>query len=407
MKSIIINRMYAGEYLAKGIGGGEVINLLHADDGNNYCFINPTGMIHPSYNDTVCAVIHTRLFEAGCFEILGVSLIEQTGQLIYPKGYSNTERALSSVNQLKEYASAHPINYGGVPYVKDSDTWPSISFVSSKLLRPRSQIYIIDSEYDKKISSHLLIYRLADKRFAKQSLRMYVDDEQNPQSLERIVEMIDNKDLWNERIVTVSDHSKHNYNRFNFLTLINKADDELSFSNMFHYFFRNYNELLVTFSEEVLNINVSDKSEIKREFHNIDLWIEDEQNVIVIENKIKSGINGVSDCHDFNENGLVQSQLSKYYAYATNYSKDKNKKVTCFLFVPNYNKLDLSVYYGSKHYKVIRYKDIYHFFITKKINDSYYTDFCNALYKHTKDIPVDYSEIVMNYLIKQIQKHKK
>lgn len=407
MRSIIINRMYAGEYLTKGIGGGEVINLLHADDGNNYCFINPTGMLNPSYNDSVCAVVHTRLYEAGCFEVLGVSLIEPKGQLIYPKGYTNAERVLSSVSQLKEYASAHQVHYGGVPYVKDSDTWPSISFVSSKLLRPRSQIYIIDSDYDKKISSHLPIYRLADKRFAKQSLRMYVDDDQNPKSFDCIFEMIDNKELWNDRIITVNDSSKHYYNRFNFLTLINKEDDELSFSNMYHYFFQNYIELFVTFSKEVLNLNVSDKCEIKREFHNIDLWIEDEENVIVIENKIKSGINGVSDRHDFNENGLVQSQLSKYYAYATNYSSAKNKKVSCFLFVPNYNKLDLTSYCGSKHYKVIRYKDIYHFFMTKKINDPYYTDFCNALYKHTKDIPVDYSEIVMNYLIKQIQKHKK
>lgn len=32
MKSFIINRMYAGEYLTRGIGGGEVINLLHFDD---------------------------------------------------------------------------------------------------------------------------------------------------------------------------------------------------------------------------------------------------------------------------------------------------------------------------------------------------------------------------------------
>ena len=32
MKSFIINRMYAGEYLTREIGGGEVINLLHFDD---------------------------------------------------------------------------------------------------------------------------------------------------------------------------------------------------------------------------------------------------------------------------------------------------------------------------------------------------------------------------------------
>jgi len=69
MKSFIINRMYAGEYLTRGIGGGEVINLLHSDDKVNYCFINPSGMVNSKYDDTVSAVIHTRLSEAAGFEI--------------------------------------------------------------------------------------------------------------------------------------------------------------------------------------------------------------------------------------------------------------------------------------------------------------------------------------------------
>src|SRR5690554_3475354 len=140
MKSIIINRMYAGEYLTRGVGGGEAINLVHADNGINYSFINPVGMINSKYNNTVQAVVHTRLYRAGCFEVLGISIIEPNGQIIYPKGYTLKERALSSANQLKKYTSGNPINYGGIPYIKDSDTWPGISFVSSKLLRPKRQI---------------------------------------------------------------------------------------------------------------------------------------------------------------------------------------------------------------------------------------------------------------------------
>ena len=65
-----------------------------------------------------------------------------------------------------------------------------------------------------------------------------------------------------------------------------------------------------------------------------------------------------------------------------------------------------SLYEGSKLYKEIRYRDIYNYLISKSINDPYYLDFCNALYKHTKDIPIDYSEVLLNYLIKQINKNK-
>ncbi len=56
---------------------------------------------------------------------------------------------------------------------------------------------------------------------------------------------------------------------------------------------------------------------------------------------------------------------------------------------------------------VIQYRTLYNFFMhLKNVDDVYYADFCKALYKHTKDILVDYSEILLNYLIKQIKKQK-
>ena len=116
---------------------------------------------------------------------------------------------------------------------------------------------------------------------------MYVDDEQNPLAFRSIFEMINNNELWEEKIVKINDKAKHNYNHFNFLTLINREDDELAFSNMFSYFFSKDRNLGQLFIKEVLNKEISDDYIIKREFHNIDLWIEDSRNVIVIENKIK------------------------------------------------------------------------------------------------------------------------
>lgn len=403
MKSFVINRMYAGEYLTLGVGGGEVINLLHADDGVNYCHVNPIGMINPAYNDTVQAVLHTRLHEDGCFEVIGISVQGKNSQLVQTHGDTKVERGQNAANFLKEYAKSNPIKYGGVPYVKDSDEWPSVSFKSVKLLYPKRQVFILDSHYDKPISDSIDAFKLIDKRFAKQSLHMYIDDINNPSSFKTITTMIDNEDLWEERITKI-DGVKYN-NHFNFLSLIRKEDDELAFSNMFSYFFTNFPELFIGFAKDVLKKDIGREYSIEREFHNIDLWIEDDKNVIVIENKIKSGINGVSPRHDFSDGGLVQSQLSKYCEFATKYASEKNKKVSCYLFVPNYNKLDLSIYEGSKLYKEIRYREIYNYLVSKSVNSPYYADFCNAIYKHTKDIPVDYSEILLNYLIKQINKN--
>lgn len=245
---------------------------------------------------------------------------------------------------------------------------------------------------------------MEDKRFAKQSLHMYIDDIETPKSFKEIMRMINNEDLWYEKIRKITSDKYDNH--FNFLSLINKEDDELSFSNMFNYFFSKYPDLFLCFAREILNIGINPTYTIKREFHNIDLWIEDDMNILIIENKVKSGINGVSSRHDFSDGGLIQSQLSKYYAFAKDYARDKQKRASYFLFLPNHNKLDLSLYEGSKLYKEIRYRDIYNYLISKSINDPYYLDFCNALYKHTKDIPIDYSEVLLNYLIKQINKNK-
>lgn len=83
-----------------------------------------------------------------------------------------------------------------------------------------------------------------------------------------------------------------------------------------------------------------------------------------------------------------------------------NKKSSYFIFVPNYNKLDLKQYYGSKNYKIIRYNKIYDFFARNKVKDFYYREFVNALYKHTKDKEKDYAEEMAVRFLNQIKKNK-
>ncbi len=404
MEAILINRMYAGEYLTKGIGGGETINLLLADDGINYCYIQKVGLLNPTYNNTVKYVLNTRLHEAGCFEIIGVCVIKE--QLIEAKGATSAQRGKNAVKELVEYVKKHPINYGGVPYIKGTEDYPPITFASSKLLFPKEQVFILDKDYNKKISDNFKTFKLTDKKFSRQSLLMYVDTINNKESFETIKAMVDEEDLWEEKDTRLDQYKETNH--FNFLSLIRKEDDELAFSNMFSYFFNNYPNLFKGFIKEVLKEDISYDYEIKREFHNIDLWVEDKGNnrVIVIENKIKSGINGVSPRHDFSEDGLVQSQLLKYYKFAVDYIKDEDK-VECFICVPNYNKIDLKAYKGSKHYTEIKYKEIYNYLITQTVDNVYYRDFVNALYKHTKDVPIDYSEELLNYMIKKVNKEKR
>ena len=80
----------------------------------------------------------------------------------------------------------------------------------------------------------------------------------------RILEMINNEDLWEDRIVKVNDEEKHSSKRFNFLTLIKKEDDELAFSNMFHHFFRQVSRFIYPFCKEYLEVDLHPEYKIVR-----------------------------------------------------------------------------------------------------------------------------------------------
>ena len=171
-------------------------------------------------------------------------------------------------------------------------------------------------------------------------------------------------------------------NNNNFLKIIRKEYDELVFSNLLAHYFMQSPKVFAAFCKETLGIKSIDQNyTIERETQdNIDLLIQDRNNVIVIENKIKSGINGIR--HDVYSNE-IQSQLCKYYDFANDIANGRT--VSCFIFSPDYNYLDIKNYKASQYYKVIKYSEIYKFFLKQDtaVFDKYFDDFLKGMYKHT------------------------
>lgn len=406
MRTYVIARMYAGSYIDSKLGG-EAINLLHDDHGNNYVFVGPYGFIDKKYDDTVEAVILTRLTKAGCFEILGIAKTGKASQVTYQKGYKLEERFDNARVHLTKFAKEHDIKYGGV-YLQDINKGTffgaEITFKSDVLLLPKEELFITDSHTkDYKIDSSLVV-NLPDKRFPKQSLHAYITSSEHPVSFARISSLITQDELWEKDRINKIDEGKVIDKHYNFLDIIRKEFDELAYSNLFKYIFTKYPLVFVEFAREVLGVDISKPFIVEREKKNIDLWVEDSQNIIVIENKIKAGISGVPERYNFAEGGLVQSQLLKYYNYAEEVKG--SKQTTYFLFVPNYNKIDLRKYSGSKNYKVIKYSEIYTFYKKRQIADFYYKEFVNALYRHTKDRQIDYAEDMSMRFLDIIKKFK-
>lgn len=225
-----------------------------------------------------------------------------------------------------------------------------------------------------------------------------------------------------------------NPNKANFIDIIRKNYDELVYSNLFYYIFKTVPNLFIEFinkfsNELGLEFNIPKNYEsytVLREEGDIDLLIDirdKNENIylIVIENKIKSSINGIK----YDERGEeVGNQLSKYIHYAHGYKvakgSDKTKyeykkfddeeflvkpynsekcKRAFFIFAPLYkhfNIEEINKYmhekayfveeeYKQDDYKLITYDKIYKFFNDKLYQNKdipYFKEFLYAIKAH-------------------------
>lgn len=209
---------------------------------------------------------------------------------------------------------------------------------------------------------------------------------------------------WKEEEIKIDEKIQNKYidecykelynNKESFMDLINREYDENVFSNMLYYYFYK-KRMIKAFANEFFCMEISDNVKIEREKNigegRIDIWIEDKDNkkCIVVENKLKSGINGRAISKDNKKQGEA-SQLKKYSDWVESKFDDYEKKYC--IFVPNYKKEELKEDINKNKlmppnapYEIIAYKKIFEFFYRQKENmksDRYYIDFLRALSKH-------------------------
>lgn len=223
-------------------------------------------------------------------------------------------------------------------------------------------------------------------------------------------EFINKEEYWekSDRITNIKQNNE--YEKTNIIRIMRKEYDELAFSNLFKYIFEANRDLFIKFAKDKLEVEITKNYTVQREVENIDLLISDNDNVIVIENKIKSGINGVS--YDIDKKKKLKTQLDDYYfllekgiksgekgkikeIYKTHQNKDKHY----FIFLPNYSTTETKendkYVYGSKKgvkYTVVRYRTIFDWFNQPDVKNKYLKDvlyfeeFLEAVQMHSKDI---------------------
>lgn len=401
-KAIILTRMYAGEYLKNNIGH-EIINLFRDDKGKNYIYINEDGKITPQFNDNVHAIFLVSWVEKGVMEILAKA--EDLEQVLYKTNNIDEE----SSRQIK-FIESHDIKYGGVllhkVYGEKKAEKICITFKTNKLRKVKEPLYLIQDKTKLDMYKKQKYIFLPEPHFSSQSLKIYYSEKELPKDYKILKETLENNTLWQGNNTTKQlDINNGNLMRqsHNFLSIIKKEDDELVFSNIMAYLFEQNKILFMEFAKKVLNIKFSNKFTVYREKDNIDLWIEDDSSIIIIENKIKSKINGAK--YDI-YNKKNQSQLSKYYKNAQKEANENGKKLHCFIFSPNYNLINLEDYESGKHYSLIKYSQIHNFYFSnagRMLHTNYAREFIEALELHSKTSAEYNFEIMRNRLISKIR----
>lgn len=436
-QGIILNRMYDGKYL-QGNLGHEVINLFTEDSGKHFIYLNSDGKLplNQKKGVTYTKMLLIKRHCEGIMEVIGKA-----------EGLTEVYDGNSDQSQ-SDYIN--DIRYGGINIIQifSGDQWQGVfvSYEAENVYIPTKRMFIhlpstreaigkeefetkdkIKCELNLLKSKNYMIVQLRNHVQALQSHRQYIDQTDIPiDDYSKLYEaFFTNQDYW--RALKDADKVPTDLNSIAFrevslFDICEIQDSENRFSNALAYFMEQsyYRELWGSFWEK-RGVKLSTSYKVGREedakvdkskYKNItggriDLTIRDDRYFIMIENKIKSGINCKESDKKYNRN---IDQLDRYLNYAhwiTSKDKentDRGKEIRAYVLVPNYNIPNV-----KEPWLIITYKEIYehlkqnyeliskdinfkHFFEAMKrhtyenINDSLYDQMREKFYKRIKRI---------------------
>ena len=322
-----------------------------------------------------------------------------------------------------------------------------------KMIKPGNHIYLVNNSAWKNVEAlneknddkqgKVKVIEVSEKfKFGNINLRRYIKSNEHQDIYTNILKQLDDlDDYWEQTRPLTFEERKNldqdnphyidiNPDKANFIDIIRKNYDELVYLNLFYYIFQKLPDLFIEFIKQYCELNIPKNYAsytVIREEGNIDLLVDIRDKdgniyLIAIENKIKSGINGIR--HD--ETGKeVGNQLSKYIHYAHGYKvskgSDKTKyeyekfddeellikpynsekcKRAFFIFAPSYKNFNDTEINKNMHenayfveedfkkdnYNIVTHKEIYKFFKDQKnVNIPYFKEFLYAIKEHMYD----------------------
>jgi hypothetical protein len=456
---IIINRMFTGAYLEDERNiGHEIINLYKPDEGErHYIYLVPSGDYSAGHESTeIDGILLVRGINANCLEVLaraiGIRRVfnnepgrprkwtmlskgeefwdlaigkKKDGQPLSPSLQKKRENLLEENAYQRAFIKENNICYGNIPVHQLFENNPEakynvslfITFEADIIQKAKMPFYLVTEDKEKipgKIN--FIIHR--DRLSGSAGATFYPDTEcENYTTLKQI--LFDSGELWGEDVKKFDPDMIHDDETFSYFTIARKEYDELAYSNTFAYFFEKYSilmEIIGRIAKNKYGMDIqlqagSASKHIYREKENIDILITDDQtkNTIVIENKIKSGING--ERHDLNGD-YVKNQLDNYHAYVEKtYPCENGYRNHYFIFMPDYNtiKPDSFQTEAQKAFKTIYYSELYQGFTACQASnpalfegDYYWQDFLRAIKKHSVKYDNNFEEVMKRKMKKLV-----
>ena len=359
------------------------------------------------HNDKIKTILLIRRHNAKTFEIIAKADVAKKDQIAVVTTTRNRDKD-NLIDGQREFINKNDIRYGGVrvnDIFSDNDgndeQFVYVTFSTPKVTKVKNPIYLVaDSEPEISNKDNFKILTGISKFTLHQT--MYISDKKNGDAYNVLKEVIQNDDYWGQETTTLAGYQESRdvtLDAYNIIDIIRKNHDELCYSNLLAYFFDKEHKFFQKFAKDMLGIeDFSDEFEVSREWKNIDILIDDykNKNVIVIENKIKSGINGIIPQNNNTQaidKNAKESQLTKYFKLIEEDNKYKGYDERKFyVFTPDYNQINLADYGCEKIYIQKKYSEIFDFF-KKNAKEfegvAYFKEFLFALQKHIQ--PVDNS----------------
>ena len=435
-EGIVLNRMYVGKYIFENLGH-EIINMYAADNGFHYLYLNATGNFEKKHKGCIGTMLLTKSYKQNVIEVIGMATdlkdVPGTDQSL---GRDYKDRKEKIRKDQEDYIKTQDggIKYGGASILdifNDAEQQSVfITYKAEKFYKPQKRIFIafgIDLDNKELPKDAEPPVKLTQLNWAKTSLKQYLyPKDTTNEDFQKIATIVNNSDLWLDDNTKVDSNVYIAKREISLIDICQIQNDENCFSNMLLYFMqqKQYRKLWKEFFRVALyhhpkdlkkvnhlDIILGDNYSITREesakveennpqwFPNggrIDLLICDneKQNMIVIENKIKSDINNIS----IDENN--STQLRRYYNYVRWLIESKDSYTGMnshfLILTPNYNipHIEKEMDENNKEletqmsdiYKIITYKELYDF-LSKKISvfedDANFKAFYEAIQRHT------------------------